>query len=154
MPITRIWDFSESRLQLVPLPSRKWATTNEETQYFSIDTNMRILDKLGIIPLKGRWHSCCLQSGVVYCKFPSQGVQSITSYVVVLYSNDRIPPQFDLKPNSMLRVIHQAQAENFIQLPKQSQCIKRQKSVTVGTSKDLSKINFCPSKTAISCKYS
>lgn len=30
---------------------------------------------------------------------------------------------------------------------------KRQKRFTVGTSKDLSKINFCPSKTAISCKY-
>lgn len=68
----------------------------------------------------------------------------------------RIRFQFDLKPNSMLTVIHQAQAQDFIQLPKHSNHMeyKRQKSFTVGTSKDLLKINFCPSKTAINCKHS
>lgn len=30
----------------------------------------------------------------------------------------RISPQFDLMPNSMLTVINQAQAADFIQLPK------------------------------------
>ena len=40
MPLIRIWDFSECRLQLVSLmASRKWATNNEEIQYFSIDPN-------------------------------------------------------------------------------------------------------------------
>lgn len=146
MPIPRIWDLSECRLQLVSLiASRKWATTNEETQYFCIDADIRsaTVDKLGITTAKGRCHSCCLHSSV-YCTFSSEGAWSITSYVVVLHGNDRIPPHFDLKTNSTLRVIQQAQAENFIQLPRQSLCIKRQKSFTVGTSKNLSKINFCP----------
>lgn len=54
-------------MQLVSLKaSRKWAMTNEETQYFSIDANMRFQDKMGMTTAKERCHSCCLQR---YCNF-------------------------------------------------------------------------------------
>lgn len=67
MPITKIWGFSECILQPVSLmPSRKWAMTTEETQYFNIDVNMSpTVDKLGIIAIERRCHSCCLSCCIV-----------------------------------------------------------------------------------------